>query len=120
MHPPVWTSLTITTLCISLVALSASLVSLWFGWRNHLRAEEHDRRRKPKLEIDLRHSRILKSPAGRLYCFQVQVRNPTDTDNAISLIELRTVFNMANGTELIAKVSQVEPAAFPKELGEPL
>lgn len=120
MLPPVWTSLSITTLAISLVALTASLTSLWFGWRNHLRAEAQDRRRKPALSLDLRDARILPSPSGRFYCFHIQVKNPSDTDNAISLIELRVIFTMPSGAALIAKIAQVDPALFPVTLGEAL
>lgn len=120
MLPSIWTTLSITTLAISLVALTASLISLWFGWRNHVRAEAQDRRRKPALSLDLRDARILPSRSGRFYCFHIQVKNPSDTDNAISLIEFRVVFTMPDGTALIAKIAQVELALFPETLGEAL
>lgn len=120
MPAPVWTSLSIVTLSISLIALCASLTSLWFGWRGHVRAEAQDRRRKPALVIDLLDSRLFHMPNRRIYCFQLRVRNPSDSDNAISIADLWFLFATRAGASLIVKVPHADADVKPPDLGEAL
>lgn len=120
MPAPVWTSLSIVTLSISLIALCASLTSLWFGWRGHVRAEAQDRRRKPALVIDLLDSRLFHMPNSRIYCFQLRVRNPSDSDNAISIADLWFLFATRAGASLIVKIPQANAALKPSDIGDPL
>lgn len=66
MPPPVWTSLTITTLALSGVALLISLTSLYFTWRTHRRAEAQEARRSLGFIIELVDGRVSPLSSGRL------------------------------------------------------
>ncbi|ENZ81579.1 MULTISPECIES: hypothetical protein [Caulobacter] len=77
------------TFFVAVVALVFSVLAWRTSAKAQRLAERQEARRTPKLEVRLLESfhRDL-GEEGKLFAFKVQIANPTDTGNSVSLLEL--------------------------------
>ena len=82
------------TLLIASVALVLSVINTYFSWRRRLLETDQEKRRKLQLEVSLVHCFYKTDPdsGGRLYAFQLILRNPSDARNAISEADLAITY----------------------------
>lgn len=78
----------------SVAALAISFWSLFYARAAKNLADRQELRRVPKLVPALGQSFVHSRPAtrDRVYAFYVSVRNPTDTDNSVSSVDLHVTY----------------------------
>ena len=96
---------------IASVALTLSVINTYFSWRRRLLETDQERRRKLRLEVSLVHCFYKVDPDsdGRLYAFQLTVRNPSDTSNAISEADLAITYITKECNQMTARIRVNEP-----------
>ena len=89
-------------------AFVVSILSLVYARRSLRLAEEQDKRRQPRLVMNLVDSFFVPGVEGeRAYCFRLTVQNPTDADNSISLLEMVVTYDVG-GVEMSAKLGAAQ------------
>jgi hypothetical protein len=95
----------IVTALSALAALILSIVSLRVATAAQHLAESQERRKAPRLVIHLRNGySSTRSDGSRDFTFQVEVRNPTDSDNAIARAEMHLRYIVGDATPITLKL----------------
>ena len=100
----------------AVVAIVVSIVSLRYSKKSLRISEAQELRRIPQLAADLVQSYSEVAKGVRTYSFLLTVRNPTDTDNAISALELRLSYSLPSGVEAVIKLPP-SPLCAPEKDG---
>jgi len=75
-------------LILSIASLSLGLFNAYIAWQNRKLALKQDARKVTKLTCYLNHGFQKTDATGRAFSLLVQVRNPSDSNNAIASAEL--------------------------------
>ncbi|RSC11989.1 hypothetical protein EFR00_07125 [Rhizobium sophoriradicis] len=75
-------------LLLSIASLALGLFNAYITWQNRRLALKQDARKVPALTCYLSHGFQKTDGSGRAFSLLVQVRNPSDTNNAIANAEL--------------------------------
>lgn len=112
------------TKAIAIAGLCIALISSYFTWQNRRLAVEQEKRRAPHLLPSLVHGFFKndESDGGRVYAFLLTVRNPSDSNNAISEADLAITYLTQDRVQLTVKLRANESKAvnFVKGQGEAL
>ena len=105
---PSWLDLTMT---VAVAGLSLSLVNSYFAWRRGRLAAEQEKRRILRLDTSLIHSFYQndEKTGDRSYAFQLTVRNPSDSNNAISEVDLAITYLTTERIQMTVKIRANEP-----------
>lgn len=101
------------TRLLAVAGLCISLVSLYVTWQNRRLTLAQERRRFPRIIPTLVHGYYQDSNdnIGRLYAFQITVKNPTDSNNAIVAADLSIRYLTADRMQMTMKLRANEPLA---------
>jgi hypothetical protein len=98
----------VVTAGAAFVAIAISLFSLSYARRALVLAEHQEERRKPNLAAHLIDSNFVEIENGdRIYAVSLSVRNPSDSDNAISNLELHIQYGLDGGLGVIVKIPSI-------------
>ena len=91
---------------IASMALILSLVNTYFAWRRRIFEADQEKRRKLNLEASLVHCfyQFDQASGDRLYAFQLTVRNPSDSRNAISEADLSITYITKDRTQMTVRI----------------
>ncbi|WP_092751139.1 hypothetical protein [Rhizobium aethiopicum] len=81
-------AIAVLSLFISIASLSLGLVNAYIAWQNRNLALRQDARKRPALTCYLSHGFHKTDESGRAFSLLVQVRNPSDSNNAVADAEL--------------------------------
>lgn len=95
---------------VAFLALGLSIVNTYFSWRRGRLDASLEKRRLRRLEATLIHSyyKIHQDTGDRNYVFQLTVRNPSDSDNAVSEADLAITYITEDGIEMTSRVRSIE------------
>jgi hypothetical protein len=101
---PLWTDKTNTL--FAALAFTVSLVSLYFSLTAKRLADRQEGRRNPRLVPSNGQAfvKIASDSGDRVYAFHISVSNPTDSDNAISAIDLSLTYISPTQTIMTVKL----------------
>lgn len=98
-----WTNIAAATTAVAAFVLSIASYrtasrALWIS-------EQQEQRKRPQLFLSLLDSSIHRAPQGEsIYSFWLSIRNPTDSDNALALIEMHIRYVIVGGVSLTVKL----------------
>lgn len=81
-------AIAILGLLLSIASLTLGLFNAYIAWQNRKLALKQDARKVPALTCYLSHGFQKTNETGRAFSVLVQVRNPSDSNNAVSNAEL--------------------------------
>lgn len=97
-----WTDL--LAIIIAIISLGVSLINLYFYYQSHRRAYQQEKRQQPNLLLEHIDSWVRKEKSSRTYAFRLSVKNPTDSDNAISSVDLCLTYLTPSNTQMTVKL----------------
>ena len=102
------------TKAIAITALMLSIVNTYLAWRRGRLADEQEKRKTLGLNITLIHSfyKNDEMTGDQFYAFQLTVRNPSDSSNAISEADLAITYLTKDRIQMIAKIRANENNSY--------
>jgi hypothetical protein len=112
MHLELKDWIDVTSASAAVLALLVSLASFRTSSKALRLSEKQDQRKEPQLIAELLTSYFERLPnGGKLYAFSLSVRNPSDSNNAIAMVEMHVRYSLKGANSILVKLPSMSNAS---------